>query len=202
MRIRRGTAAFVLAALIAGAAACGMPLLHMDPNQARPLGHRDWRQPLVGVWIVEFAVDSMLLPYEPAQYEHWKELGSAVWIVGAVELRDSMVNWATPALKATLAVDFQPVLGRQISCYEEGRRGVELAKTHRGIRLDFAPGWVHCGLIAEAHWSGDSLVGDWAEPSYAGVAARGRFRMRRPSTESVLPNHCMQQTGPPTFDCS
>ena len=83
--------------MVLAAIACGMPLLHMDPSQPRPLGHDDWRQRLVGTWILEFAVDTMPPPFEPADYEHWKELGSAVWVVGAMELRDSMINWATPA---------------------------------------------------------------------------------------------------------
>ena len=199
MRLRRTASGPLLAALLSGVTACGMPLLQMDPNKARPIGQHDWRQRLVGTWILEFAVNSMPQPFEPAHYEHWKELGSAVWVVGAVALRDSMVNWAEPALKASLAVDFQPVLGRQVSCYQAGARGVELTKVHGGVRLNFAPGWVHCGLIAEARWSGDSLIGQWAEPSGAGTAASGRFRMRRPSTGSVLPNHCMQPTGPPGY---
>ena len=81
---------------------------------------------------------------------------------------------------ADYALDFTPLLGRQVSCLGPDAGGIDVEEEGDSVFLWFTPRAFDCGFSGDARRQGDTLAGTWEEGSIAGPVARGRFRMWRP----------------------
>jgi hypothetical protein len=88
---------------------------------------------------------------------------------------------AEPLLRAYLDVDFTPALGRQISCFHPRNRSLQVFMSESTIGLSFTPMAADCGLEASGQIRGDSILGQWREPGFAGSTTWGQFLMHRES---------------------
>ena len=170
------TPALVAAMLLSS---CGRPLL-TPPPRVRALSVGDSRRALVGLWKIEFTIDSVqnittgkggarssLLAVTPST------------VAGTLELRDTVDGIDGLNLKGTVALDFQRLLGQPLSCYDPRYALVGVKRRNTHVRLELAPGAADCGLYADGRYLGDSVVGSWLEDSFIGPRAVGRFRMLR-----------------------
>jgi hypothetical protein len=78
-------------------------------------------------------------------------------------------------------VDFTPLLGRQMSCFEPTPRSTGVDRQGDTVTFRFTPGVADCGFGASGVLHGDSLFGSWEETSFIGPVAAGRFVMTRSS---------------------
>jgi len=80
----------------------------------------------------------------------------------------------------TMTVDFRPLLGRQMSCYEPGPLTIQVMRIDSASwTLLFTPRVADCGFAASARRVGDTLRGEWSETSLIGPIAQGRLQMMR-----------------------
>lgn len=131
-------------------------------------------QSLAGLWSVAFRLDSVRLP--GASPSAWQR-GSFREAQGRLRLTDSTSSGNS--VRSTIDVDFTPLLGRQMSCFEPrpGTTGVE--RQGDTVRFRFTPNVADCGFGASGVLRGDSLIGSWDETSFVGPVAAGRFVMTR-----------------------
>jgi hypothetical protein len=158
-----------------------MPLWTPRPDAAVPLSNQDWRQALVGTWRTEFNVDSMVRLHggEDGQWS-WRAPLDTATVKGTLVLGDTLVGTGNGrGLRAHLAVDFRPALGRQMSCLGV-TKGLAASRTGaRSVRLWFTPGAHDCGFGGLGEQRGDTIAGTWSEGSIAGIISTGRFRLVR-----------------------
>ena len=127
-----------------------------------------------GEWEMEFTLDSVPGPDD-----------RRVWVPrdappvrGTLSVSGSRDD--REAYEVTMTVDFRPLLGRQMSCYEPGRRTIRIARADSASwSLLFTPAAADCGFGASARRQGDTLRGEWSETSFIGPVARGRLLMSR-----------------------
>ena len=156
------TTRILFAALLLAGAGC---------NPRRPtLPDLDVTEPpesLVGDWNIEFTLDSA-------------RGGTRDWAPGRVPPVRGTLRIGAGAHQATMDVDFGPLLGRQMSCYEPGPRDIVITPADSGrIQIGFTPAAADCGFGAAFHRSGDTLHGTWSETSFIGSVAEGAVRMTR-----------------------
>ena len=104
---------------------------------------------------------------------------SGAWVSGTLQLKDTLVEDYATGLRATVDVDFTPVLGRQVSCFRPGQGVVGVELLANDVTLRLTPGAADCGFTAGGWLRGDSVVGKWYEDAYVGYPTTGRFRMLR-----------------------
>ena len=122
---------------------------------------------LAGDWTIEFRLDSMRTAgkWSPASYQT---------IQGTLHLADS-----DGVVRSTIQVDFNPLLGRDMSCFDPRPTSTAISHTGENTSLVFTSGAADCGFGALGKFYGDSLFGTWSETSFVGAVAMGRFRMLR-----------------------
>ena len=130
---------------------------------------------LVGLWTVIFRLDSLRAP--AASPSGWQR-GSFREVQGHLRLTDSTTS---SGLRSTIDVDFTPLLGRQMSCFDPRPRSTGVERQGDTVRLRFTPSVADCGFGAYGVLHGDSLIGSWDETSFVGPVAAGRFVMTRSS---------------------
>ncbi|HEY2378252.1 MAG TPA: hypothetical protein VGH98_19905 [Gemmatimonadaceae bacterium] len=128
------------------------------------------QQALAGDWVVEFRLDSMRTAGK------WQAASSSS-ARGTLRLTDSSTRSET--VRSTIDVDFTPLLGRPMSCFDPRPTSTTISQNGESTSLDFTPGAADCGFGASGKFYGDSLVGTWVETSFIGPMATGRFRMKR-----------------------
>jgi len=160
------------------AVACGgMPLFTPRPDAAVPLGSHDSRRALAGSWQADFEADSVEWP-SGGDSIRFRQAPSK-WISGSLWLGDTIAGLRVRGLRAEMVVDFTPILGRQMSCFESGRGVVDVERHGQTVRFWFTPGAGDCGFGGIAQYYGDSLIGTWSEGAFVGSASAGRFRFVR-----------------------
>jgi len=130
---------------------------------------------LAGSWNVVFRLDSVRAP--GASPSGWQR-ASLREAQGRLRLTDST---ASGGVRSTIDVDFTPLLGRQMSCFEPRPRTTGVERQGDTVRLRFTPNVADCGFGASGVLRGDSLIGSWDETSFIGPVAAGRFVMTRSS---------------------
>jgi hypothetical protein len=129
---------------------------------------------VAGLWTVVFRLDSVRTAGSAPP--GWQR-GSFREVQGRLRLSDTTAGG--DAVRSSIDIDFTPLLGRQMSCFEPrpGTTGVE----RRGdtVTFRFTPGVADCGFGASGVLRGDSLIGSWDETSFIGPVAGGRFVMTR-----------------------
>jgi hypothetical protein len=144
-----------------------------------PLDPDDTRSSYLGEWRLEFALDSTRQPgRKPNEWSPARD--SSARARGTVTVRDSLLDPEDTPLAADYALDFTPLLGRQISCLSPDAGGIDVEEEADSVSLWFTPRAFDCGFLGDARRQGDTLAGTWEETSLAGPVARGRFRMWRP----------------------
>lgn len=129
---------------------------------------------LAGLWTVAFRLDSLRAPGgSPSRWER----GSLREVQGLLRLTDSTVSGN--AVRSSIDLDFTPLLGRQMSCFEPRPRSTGVERRGDTVTFRFTPGVADCGFGASGVLRGDSLIGSWEETSFAGPVAAGRFVMTR-----------------------
>ena len=129
---------------------------------------------LAGLWTIVFRLDSVRTPGGSG----WQR-GSFRDVQGRFRLTDSTTSGN--AVRSSIDVDFTPLLGRQMSCFEPRPRSTGVERRGDTVSFRFTPGVADCGFGASGVLRGDSLVGSWDETSFAGPVAAGRLVMTRSS---------------------
>jgi hypothetical protein len=135
----------------------------------------DWRRALIGEWTVEFRLDSVRVLDGSGQ--RW-QAGSFRTVQGTLRLSTGATNGSN-GLASSLAIDFNSLLGRPMSCFDPRPTRTNVDRTDDTILLHFTPNAADCGFSASGRPEGDSLVGSWDETSFTGPTVMGHFRMRR-----------------------
>ena len=131
---------------------------------------------VTGVWTVVFRLDSVrALGGSPPGWQR----GSLRQVQGQLRLTDSTASG--DAVRSSIDVDFAPLLGRQMSCFEPRPRSTGVERRGDTVTFRFTPGVADCGFGASGVLRGDSLIGSWDETSFAGPVAGGRLVMTRSS---------------------
>ena len=164
--------------VVIAACAAPAPAPVRGPQPAAELPRNDWRRQFVGSWTVEFRLDSVR--GRGGSVERWQP-GSFKTATGSFVVRDSTAAGWGQALRSTLDVEFDSLLGRPMSCYEPKPTATGIDREGNEIRLTFTPTSADCGFSAYGRFFGDSLIGEWDESAFAGPSVTGRFRMMRTS---------------------
>jgi len=138
---------------------------------------------IAGEWTVFFAADSIrdVVNSNPPIIT-WRTPPER-WIQGTLSIQSGSV-WRDSTLRrrgmipARFSIDFRPLLGRQVSCYDPGDGWIATFAYRDSLDIAFVPGG-DCGLRARGRQHGDSITGRWFEDSYLCCSAYGRFRMVR-----------------------
>ena len=131
---------------------------------------------LAGLWTISFRLDSVRAPgSSPAVWQP----GSLSEVQGRLRLTDSTASG--DAVRSTIDVDFTPLLGRQMSCFDPRPRTTGVERREDTVTFRFTPAVADCGFGASGVLHGSSLVGSWDETSFVGPVAGGRFVMTRSS---------------------
>lgn len=129
---------------------------------------------IVGLWTIVFRLDSVRAPAGAG----WQR-GSFREVQGRLRLTDSTTTG--DAVRSSIDVDFTPLLGRQMSCFDPRPRSTGVDRRGDTVTFRFTPGVADCGFGASGVLRGDSLIGSWDETSFAGPVAAGRVVMTRSS---------------------
>jgi|tagenome__1003787_1003787.scaffolds.fasta_scaffold20964052_5 hypothetical protein len=166
----RLTIASIAASIVIALAACRTALAPAaGGEQPSPNGS------LVGNWTITFRLDSVRAPGSRSGWQ----LGSLREAQGRLRLTDSSASGN--AVRSSIDVDFTPLLGRQMSCFEPTPRSTGVERQGDTVTFRFTPGVADCGFGASGVLRGDSLIGNWDETSFIGPVAAGRFVMTRSS---------------------
>jgi hypothetical protein len=130
---------------------------------------------LAGLWTIAFRLDSLRAPGSRSGWER----GSLREVQGRLRLTDSTARG--DAVRSSIDLDFTPLLGRQMSCFEPRPSSTGVERLGDTLTFRFTPGVADCGFGASGVLRGDSLIGRWDETSFAGPVAAGRFVMTRSS---------------------
>ena len=131
---------------------------------------------LTGLWAIAFRLDSVrAMGRSPSGWQR----GSFREVQGRLRLSDTAATGN--AVRSSIDVDFTPVLGRQMSCFDPRPRTTGVERRGDTVTFRFTPGVADCGFGASGVLHGDSLIGSWDETSFAGPVAGGRFAMTRSS---------------------
>jgi hypothetical protein len=143
-----------------------------------PLDTGDWRREFIGQWQLAFSLDSVRAEGETEVVPMHRANGNVV--VGSLVITDSVVRspWIL-GLRSSLTIDFVPLLGRPMSCFDPPPTAVRLERADDGLVFDFTPGASDCGFTADVQLRNHSLTGTWTEGAFAGTPAKGRITMRR-----------------------
>ena len=130
---------------------------------------------LAGVWTVVFRLDSVRAP--GGSSSRWQR-GSFREVQGRFRLTDSTAG-AGGIVRSSIDVDFMPLLGRQMSCFDPRPSITGVERHGDTVSLRFTPRVADCGFGATGVVRADSLIGSWDETSFAGPVAMGRLLMTR-----------------------
>jgi hypothetical protein len=141
---------------------------------------------LTGVWDATFTLDSQLVSATDDPLLRWRRAPDTARTTGIIEIEASdaaadTTQGETRRLRARMSLDFSAMLGEPMSCYEPGRREIEVERggDGQGVALAFTPDVADCGFGGIARWLADTLRGVWSETSFAGPTAVGKFEMIR-----------------------
>ena len=141
---------------------------------------------LAGVWDARFVLDSQLTSLRDDPVLRWRRGPDTARALGTIEIEFSDAAADTTQgeprrLKARMSVDFSQMLGRPMSCYQPGRREIEVERGGQGlgVAIAFTPDVADCGFGGIARWLGDTLRGVWSETSFVGPSAVGKFELVR-----------------------
>jgi hypothetical protein len=99
---------------------------------------------------------------------------------GTLIITDSLfVGFPVLGVRASLSVDFVPLLGRPMSCFASRPPAISIHRDNDSTMLDLTPHARDCGVTAAVRLQGDSATGTWMEGAFAGTPAAGRFKMQR-----------------------
>jgi hypothetical protein len=102
------------------------------------------------------------------------------WTTGTLLISDTIAGRDSSTLRMTMDLDFTPVLGRNVSCFESGPGEIYVPREGSTVRILFTPHAADCGFGGTGALTGDTLiVGDWSESSFAGPSTQGHFHMAR-----------------------
>lgn len=157
-------------------AACTQP----SSDQATPVSGRT----IAGAWTVAFTLDSQLVSANDDPVLRWRRADASAAVRGTImahpDAGASDTNGAQPTrMPVTMDVDFTPLFGRQMSCYNPGKRDVETEWDGDRVAIAFTPDVADCGFGAVGSWQQDTIRGAWSETSFVGPVAVGKFIMER-----------------------
>ena len=131
---------------------------------------------LAGLWTIVFRLDSArAVGSSPPGWQR----GSLREVQGRLRLSDTVATGN--AVRSSIDVDFTPLLGRQMSCFDPRPRTTGVERRGDTVTFRFTPAVADCGFGASGVLRGDSLIGSWDETSFIGPVASGRFVMTRSS---------------------
>lgn len=158
--------------------ACAHPVSMVKPGTGRTLA---------GPWTIAFTLDSQMVSRPGNPLLEWRRAGDSAIVRGTFEgsaksetADESGVHGET--VTGTMTVDFTPLLGRQMSCYQPGRQQWRAEWNEDHVMIVFTPRAADCGFGGVGDWSGDTIRGVWGETSYLGPVSRGQFVMTRDGT--------------------
>lgn len=131
---------------------------------------------VAGLWTIVFRLDSVRSA--GSSPSGWQR-GSFREVQGLLRLSDTVATGN--AVRSSIDVDFTPLLGRQMSCFDPRPRTTGVERRGDTVTFRFTPGVADCGFGAIGVLRGDSLIGSWDETSFIGPVAGGRFVMTRSS---------------------
>lgn len=152
--------------------ACARSAPERPASMTASLPRDDARQALVGVWALRFAVDTI----------NFRQPSTGATVAGTLTVRDTLVGEPgriADLLRADFAADFASALGRPLSCFDSTARVLAATVHGDSVALSVTPYAADCGLSVTGLLRGDSIIGTWFEPSFAGGQSRGRVWMHR-----------------------
>jgi hypothetical protein len=163
--------AFALTA-VALLAACG------DSAPTSPFQGQLTTADMAGSWYIAFQVDSV------------RDCSSGTCrmarqfllppVVGSLVISDRYDTLYSEYLTAELQVDFQPALGRQVTCLSSPQGSLVQPRDSGAAYFWFTPGAADCGLGAVGQFDGQQFNGRWGEASFTDLPlSSGTFRMWR-----------------------
>jgi|GEM_PF-6316936 len=150
------------------------------PGESPPVSGRT----LAGAWNIAFTLDSQLVSRNDDPVLSWQRASDSAAVTGILkggqESRSTDAN-GTPSARtaATMTVDFTPLLGRQMSCFEPGKLELESEWDGDRVAIAFTPNVADCGFGGVGLWRNDTIRGAWSETSFVGPVSIGRFVMAR-----------------------
>lgn len=159
-------------------AVCVAPACSETPVEPAPSDPAPFELTLDGSIGLEMTLDSVrgpgpgrLLPLDPPRRQ-----------VGSIAFADmSLVPGGPRRLHARIQLDFMELLGREMSCFEEGWRRVHVGHEGSDWYVNFMPDASDCGFSAVMSRAPDgSLVGRWYEGWMIGAVAAGEIRFSAP----------------------
>jgi hypothetical protein len=163
--------ALVLSALVL-TGACG------DSAAPRPILDHLTPADVAGAWNIAFLVDSV----QDCSSGSCRAVpaGLRPIVVGEIAIADRFDTLYTEYLTAELQVDFEPALGRQVTCLAIPQASLVLPGDSGTAGFWFTPGAADCGLTGSAQFDGREFHGTWGEPSFTSQPlSAGTFRMWR-----------------------
>ena len=167
--MRRLTIGWLAAGLVAASGGCRTALTPAAGGE-KPLPDGS----VAGQWTIAFRLDSVRAP--AGSPSRWQQ-ASFSEVRGRLRLTDSVTSG--DLVRSSIDVDFTPLLGRQMSCFEPRPRTTGVERRGDTVTFRFTPGVADCGFGASGVLRGDSLIGSWDETSFVGPVAAGRFTMTR-----------------------
>lgn len=133
---------------------------------------------VAGAWNIAFRLDSVRDCTSGAC--RLVQAGPRPIIVGDLVIADRYDTLYSEYLPAELQVDFEPALGRQVTCLASPQSSLVRPGGSGVADFWFTPGSADCGLYASGQFDGQEFYGTWGEPSFTGQPlSAGSFRMWR-----------------------
>lgn len=167
----RQFSALIALILLAG---CG------GPAPTAPFQGRLTAGDVMGAWHIAFRVDSVR-DCSSGTCRLVRQMGVPS-ALGSLVISDQYDTVYTEYLTAELQVDFQPALGRQVTCLGLPQASLVQPGDSGAAAFWFTPGAADCGLYAVGQFDGQEFHGSWGEASFTSVPlSTGTFRMWRKS---------------------
>jgi hypothetical protein len=148
-----------------------------EPPPTRPLLSRLTAHDVIGEWNIAFLVDSVR---DCSSICRLVKQSPVLSVTGSLIVSDQYDTLYPEYLTAQLQVDFQPVLGRQVTCLGYPQASLVQLRDSGAAYFWFTPGSADCGLGALGQFDGSEFRGTWSEPSFTGLPlSSGSFRMWR-----------------------
>src|SRR6266513_1041068 len=143
--------------------ACNRPLWNPPGPQPKDLSPRDRRVALVGRWEVMFSGDTVAR----------QRVTNPRTVRGVLVLSDTIIENGAEGLKGSADFDFEPMLGRQVSCFNPGRNVFPISWHNDSVFIHLTPNAADCGLVVVGRLARDTVRGRWSEPSFVGHESGG-----------------------------
>lgn len=151
-----------------------------DATPTLPLRNELTPADITGAWSITFHVDSVRECNSTTCY--YVSGATLPPVTGTLVVSDQYDPLHPEFLMAEMRVDFEPALGRQITCLENPQASLVQIEDSRTAMFWFTPQAADCGIYGTAEADRTELHGTWGEATVTSdLLSRGTFRLWRKS---------------------